>query len=98
MSRAVPSCTARGVCLMDALCWAIEYVGKQAPQPIKRTISRTRQLRLVEEENEEMFARKRLRCIGSTPGCISKTRGNPVRELGRETNFLKHTTIRCVVE
>src|ERR1019366_1319004 len=62
MSWAVPFCTARGVCWMEALCCAAEYVDKQTQQPIKRTLSRKCQLRLVAEEgNEEASARRRLR-------------------------------------
>jgi hypothetical protein len=53
---------------MEALCCATECADKQAQQPIKRRLSRTRQLRLVVEEgNEEGSAPKRLWRIGSTP-------------------------------
>ena len=59
MRCALPSRTARGVCLIETLVCAAEYVGRPRQQPIKRTLSPTHQLRHVVEDNEEVSARER---------------------------------------
>src|ERR1017187_2638237 len=82
MSRAVPFCTARGVCWMEVLCCATEHIGKPAQQPIKRTTSPTLNPQFVEDGNKGTCAKKRESHISSPPGNFRNVEAISIREMG----------------